>query len=67
MHAGPFEELSVLIKRLYVMTSRRLSTRMPETMENMISAVDIVQKPGSEVHGGVVGASVPRKRMRGGW
>lgn len=36
---------------------------MHEAVENMSSALDIVERPGSEVCGGVVGASVLRKEM----
>lgn len=49
MVVGLVENLNVLIKKPYTMTSRRPSTRMHETVENRSSEADGVQRPGSEV------------------
>lgn len=52
----------MLIKKLYKITSQRLSTRLHETIQIMRSALDTVQRAGSEVQGDAVGASALRER-----
>lgn len=44
------------------MTSRRLSKRKHDTVETMRIALSSVQRPRSKVHGGVIGASLLRRR-----
>lgn len=52
----------MLVKKSYRVASRRFLTRLHATVEIMSRALDSVQRPASEVNGGVVGASVLRSR-----
>lgn len=45
----------------YILISTWLLTRRHETVKNMRSALDSVQRAGSEVYGGVTAASVLKK------
>lgn len=60
--AGIFESFNVLTRKLQRITSRRFLSIMVETVESISSAVGSVQRPGSEVHGGVSGSSVLMSR-----
>lgn len=60
--AGPFEHCSKFTKKSYRMTPRQLSKRVHETVENVSSALDAVQRPESKVHGAVASASVWTRR-----
>lgn len=60
LDAGFFEHSSVLVKKSYRMASRGLSTGMHATVENLRSALERVQKPEREIHGGIADASVTR-------
>lgn len=62
MNVGPVEHFNLLIRRSYGTTLRRLSTRMHETVQDMRSAPNSMQKPESGIHENVVGTSVLRKR-----
>lgn len=67
MDAGPSEHFSMLMKKSHRMTSQRLSTRMYETVANMRRSLDSVQRLSREVYGVASGASLLRKKGRGGW
>lgn len=58
----PFEHFNVLIKKSWKMKSRRLSTRIHETVKALSSAVGTVQRPKSAVNGAAAITSVLRKR-----
>lgn len=62
MDAGPFEHFNVVIKQSYRMTSRRLTTRMDETVQRMGSAVDNVRRPRERRNVGGDGASVLKRQ-----
>lgn len=62
---GPFEHSDVRVKAFYRTKSLQLPTRMQKTVETMSSALESVQRSGSEVQGGVAGAFVLRKEVRG--
>lgn len=62
MVMGPFELFNVLTKKYFRMTFWRLSTKIHGALENIRSALDSVDRPGREVHGGTVGPSVWKKR-----
>lgn len=51
----------MLLKKSYRMTSPRFSLGMQETVKSIISALDILQGPGSETHEVVVGGSLLKK------
>lgn len=67
MDAWPFEHFRVLIKKSYGTLSRRLLTKMHETVENTNSALDS-GRPESKVREHFLKSSVLRKRecMEGG-
>lgn len=62
MKGGPFEHFSLVTKESHRMTPWRLLTRMHETLENINSALDSVQKSESELNGSANGASQLRKK-----
>lgn len=68
MEVGSFENSNVLMNKFYRLAPRRFSTRMHETAETLSTALDLVQRPRSEVHDGLLGASVfwKRKCVEGG-
>lgn len=49
--AGHFSQRDLLTRKSYRMRSRRLSTRLYETVENMSGALNSVQKPEREFCG----------------
>lgn len=61
---APFERLNKLIERSYRMTSRRLSTRMQETVLNMKNALFRVQRSEDGVDMSRSGAAVSKKQQR---
>lgn len=69
MNSGPSKHLSLFTKNSYRIMSRRLLTKMHDTVESMGSALNSAQRPGSEVYGENAGASALRKRkcVEGGW
>lgn len=62
MDAGPFAHFHVLAKKSYRMTSGWVSMRMHDTVENFSSALDSVQRSGSELHGNFVGVTALKKQ-----
>lgn len=62
MDAASLEHVFRLLTKLYTMMSPPLLTRIHEFRENTSIALDIVQRPGSDIHEGVVRASVLRSR-----
>lgn len=60
--AGRFDHLIVPVQKSYRTTSRRLSTRMHETVGSISSALNSVQRTESEEHTGAGVASVLDKR-----
>lgn len=56
------EHFKELIENSYGMTSRPNSRRMPETVENMRTAMESEKRPGNEVHASVFDSSVLTKR-----
>lgn len=62
LDVGPFEHSDVHIKKSCGMMSRRLLKRLYESVQSTSSALNSVQRSGSEVQEGAGGASVLRKR-----
>lgn len=62
LNAGPFESFGVHIKKYYGMTFRWLFTITHDTVMNERSALSSLQRPRSNIHEIVVGASVLGKR-----
>lgn len=60
--AGTSEQFKVIIKRPYWISFWRISTKWHEKLVNMSSAMDGLQKSGSEVHEGAQGGFAASKR-----
>lgn len=56
----PRRQSDVLAKKSHRMTSRPLSERMRELVQNMSSALDIAQILGSEIYGPIADTSILR-------
>lgn len=50
LRAGAFEHFYVLVKKSHRMTSRRLSTKMHESVEDIKNTLESVQRTEREVH-----------------